>query len=159
MDFAKIMLEQAMRSSSERGQAVFDFALLALRSLLIANGGALIGLVTFLGHFQDAVRAIGAWLAFGAFSLGVFFGLLAIMFSYLAQGFFFDAEMSAARREAYESFRFDTSQMREAEGENAIKGAHRRVVAIVCGIVAASLFLVGCGLILWALIDAPRLEG
>lgn len=68
------------------GRAVIDFALAAIRSLILVNGAAVIALLTFMGNNSGTAAQVGALgMAMRAFSIGVGLGLGAAGTSYLAQ--------------------------------------------------------------------------
>lgn len=68
-------------------QATVDLALTGFRSLLIANGGAMIALLTFVGNYgENLVVETGLWWSFSFFAAGLACGLAAMLLAYLSQG-------------------------------------------------------------------------
>src|SRR5688572_2808953 len=66
-------------------RAVFEYAQIAIRTVIIANGAGAIAILTYLGRAAEAqvvvpVRGLG--LAAGVFGLGVAAGFLATIFAY-----------------------------------------------------------------------------
>jgi hypothetical protein len=72
-------------------QAIVDFALVTIRSLILANGGAIVGLVTFTGNIWSKGGASGATVAraitpgIGYFVAGLVFALLTAGLAYVSQ--------------------------------------------------------------------------
>jgi len=82
---ARIRYEQALETARTRGKGLSDLAVLGVRSLVIVNGGAVIGLFTFLGNNQALaahVFAYGVLAASIAFVLGLVTALLALLIAY-----------------------------------------------------------------------------
>lgn len=142
-DFAKIRYEASLTATYERSKSVMDFALLGLRSLIIVNGGALVGLVTFIGNFGAAEDNSGAVLAFTLFVFGLFSGFLAVLFSYLAQQHFFWSETHDCDREAREMFGLDTNIVRADLVNDWKIGTRYQIVAIVIALLSALMFVIG----------------
>lgn len=142
-DFAKIRYEATLTSTYERSKSVMDFALLGLRSLIFVNGGALVGLVTFIGNFGAAEDNSGVILGFTLFVFGLFFAFLAVLLSYLAQQHFFWSEAHECDREAREMFGLDATEVRtELVGEWKV-GTRYQSSAIVMALLSAIVFVIG----------------
>jgi hypothetical protein len=83
----KLWMEHHLAASTDGQKYVIDFALLTLRTLSIVNGGALIGMLTFIGNFPafaDAGSPI--WWSFILFGGGLAFTLASMLYAYLSQG-------------------------------------------------------------------------
>ncbi|HRK64394.1 MAG TPA: hypothetical protein PLN53_08355 [Terricaulis sp.] len=151
-DLVRIKYEQGLASVSDRSKAVFEFAYIALKSLILVHGGALIGLLTFLGNFPQAANASGAWWAYAAFVFGLFTALLAVIFSYAAQTYFFWAEGSNPEIEAMQSFGLDTSEAAKPAQKNARTGIRYQLCAVGSGAISALAFLGGAFVALGAVV-------
>lgn len=82
---ARIQFELAFEGIMSRAEGVRELALLGIRSLVIINGGALIGLFTFLGNNQALASrafAFGVLAASVAFVLGLVTALIAVLIAY-----------------------------------------------------------------------------
>jgi len=72
-------------------QATFEFAKIALNAMVIANGGAVLALLTFLGAMWKEGAGIarsmaaGMVLPIGMYAAGLFFGIVAAMLTYASQ--------------------------------------------------------------------------
>jgi len=81
---AAIAAEQAQR------RVAADISMLVLRSMIFVSGGAVVGLLTFVGNVWTRDPAIGHRMAEGmlwavaSFTAALFFSLLAAMFGYLS---------------------------------------------------------------------------
>lgn len=99
---AKMWLDQLAASradAAERVRIQASIAELSLKAMMLAHGGAMIGLFTFLGNLLDkgngsiAFRADRIWLAFAFFIVGFVVTLLAHVFAFLSQDRFFNQAM------------------------------------------------------------------
>mgnify|MGYP007059379827 CR=1 FL=1 len=100
----KAWMGHHLSASLEGQKYVIDFALLALKTLSIVNGGALIGMLTFIGNFPNFAQANSPiWWAFILFGGGLAFTLASLLYSYLSQGF----ASAMTHRIGYRSY-FDT---------------------------------------------------
>jgi sterol desaturase/sphingolipid hydroxylase (fatty acid hydroxylase superfamily) len=143
-DIIRIRYEQSVKGAIDRSRAVVDFALLGLRGLTIVNGGALIGLITFLGHYEDVPRThTGLWWAFGLFVVGLSFSFLAILFSYLAQTYFNWQEMTEAERLALQAVGANDQREYEEARKEFRNGDVSRSIAITCSVISLGCFFVG----------------
>ncbi|MGE0532112.1 MAG: hypothetical protein AB7G40_14475 [Hyphomonadaceae bacterium] len=84
----KARVEALYRSATERGKFVIDFAMLGLRSLTLVNGGAIVGILTFLGHNEHMAVRPALWAGFSSLIAGLALSLIAIVCAYVAQHLF-----------------------------------------------------------------------
>ncbi|MFZ0268356.1 hypothetical protein [Caulobacter sp.] len=73
-----------------------QFADSALKSLMLMNGGAIVGLFTFIGntagkHAAITLKGAPLWWAFGSFVLGMVLAMLSNIGAFLSQDFFANA--------------------------------------------------------------------
>jgi hypothetical protein len=87
-EYHKVRQAHLYALAANRFASAGDFAQLALRSAIIANGGALVAILTFLGHTGRTVSGISLWLAVIAFVLGLFAALVTVFFAFQAQAAF-----------------------------------------------------------------------
>ena len=90
-------------SRSHVVRAMFDFANIALRGVVLANGAAAIAILAFIGHIlsvhDPSVRATGLELSkpLMLFAIGVGLGVVAAAFSYLTQVLYVEIETERRR--------------------------------------------------------------
>ena len=112
-------------------RAVIDFASMTIRSLILVNGGAAIGILTFLGNLwtKDAALAKASAIAIGpglsGFIVGLVFALFTSASAYLAQV-------------AVSEFSREGDRPASKRWGNRI-----RVVAICCAIISVASFVFG----------------
>jgi hypothetical protein len=152
-ELAKIRYERHLQGAIDRSRAVIDFALLGLRTLTIINGGALIGLITFLGHVEIARHAqpVPLWWAYALFVVGLFLSFGAILGAYLAQNYFNWNEMAEAERSGLQTLGRDTKEAYEDSAKHWQNGGKARGFAIACAVGSALAFVAGAFLSLAAL--------
>jgi len=91
------MAELFGKIAIERQKGVSDLTLLALRTLLLFNGGAIVALFTVLGHGGAALVSAGTLnVAFEAFSVGIFATMVAVGAAFHNQNAFFAFETASA---------------------------------------------------------------
>ena len=129
-----------------------------LGALMIANGGALIGLFTFIGnaagkaaiHFDLAM----IWAAFWLFCVGVGATLAAYLMAFLSQDrFYFQAMHEAERlRRTLAAGAIDRDNTLELRANR--QGLRFYLAAIICAAAGIVSFLIGCGLSLAGVLPA-----
>lgn len=96
-EYNKIRMTSLYANGEARFKSTFDYAMLGLRSVLIANGGALIAMLAYLGNARMLPRDPGLmWWAFGLFTAGLVSSLLAVLAAYVSQGEFARQDTSNA---------------------------------------------------------------
>jgi hypothetical protein len=86
----RVMLDMVKTDLHERVRFSVTFADNALKALMLVNGGAIIGLFTFIGNTAGkpgllAMDATGLWVAFGVFVAGLVLALVAHLGAYASQ--------------------------------------------------------------------------
>ena len=71
-----------------RLQFQHEYTLAGLRTLVLINGGAIIGLLTYAGNGSSKASADQFGIAFGGYVVGLAFGVSAYMSAYLSQAEF-----------------------------------------------------------------------
>jgi hypothetical protein len=116
-----------------------------LQSLVFANGGAIIGLFTFIGAIADKNSPVGIlpgplWKAFWFFALGLSAALTTYLFGFLSQAAFMIA--SSARYWNAKAIAHDLAESNDATRPTTI-GNVFWYVAIACGGASTILFTIG----------------
>ncbi len=126
----KATIEQSLQTDMAMFRGVVDFALIALRGIVLANGGAAVALLAFMGHIlgrsDPATRAGVSPLAdaLGLFTFGVGSGIASAGLAYMAQVVFLES--------------------RNKEGAQRVwPGAILRVLAVIAALVGVGLFFAG----------------
>ncbi|MDX0408237.1 hypothetical protein GOL82_26385 [Sinorhizobium medicae] len=111
-------------------KAIFEYAQIAIRAILLANGAGATAILTFLGHALDKnatpVNKIALGLSGAAFAIGVALGVLTAFLAYLSQ--------------------YDVIRMAIASGGKVPVGtASKRIAGIVLAFAGLAFFLIGVG--------------
>jgi hypothetical protein len=93
---AALDFEFAKADVLERLRFQASFAEVGWRSLALINGGAIVGLFTFIGNAKPATNPSLLWTAFALFAAGLVMNILSIMGGFLAQAFYMKATTSTA---------------------------------------------------------------
>lgn len=95
-EIATMDYEASIQRSAERLRFQQETGLAAIKSLMFANGGAILALLTFIGNDSGAFDASSLRRAFGAFCLGLTFTLLSYLGAYFSQAWFSNSDTSIA---------------------------------------------------------------
>lgn len=119
-------------------KAIFEYAQIAIRAIILANGAGATAILTFLGHTVDKdaapVNKLALGLAGATFAIGVAFGVLTAFLAYLSQ--------------------YDVVRMAIASGGKVPVGAaSKRIAGIVLAFVALAFFLIGIGLAIYGFLQ------
>ena len=82
--------------ASERMHFQVEYSQSALKNLNLVNGGAIVALLTFIGNTNHGFDAYAMKFAFGWFSAGLGFSLLAYFGAFFSQFFFMNVPFSDA---------------------------------------------------------------
>lgn len=143
----------------ERLKFQVAFADGALKSLMLANGGALIALFTFIGNLAGKTSApitfnMGLlWLSFTAFALGLAGTLVASLCAFMSQGHYYEVAM---REASFFQTRSETGTTPDLDPRLAplARGRWWEIGGILSAVLTMTLFVIGAGLALGAVI--PR---
>lgn len=154
-----IKLAQLYEDARKRHDGLLQLALLALKSLVALNGGAIVALFTLLGHVESlSVRAAPLWWGFAAFAGGLTFAVLSNVIGYLAQDQFFDIEGTTAEQ-TYVAICNPSAAAPHSPAAHALAVKTHRVALVM---MALSLigFVAGAGLSLAAVrvADPPAIK-
>ncbi len=133
--------DRRMTDASERLKFATDYAQGGLRGLFLANGAAIVSLMTLLGNAKDVrIDPVGIWWAFACFSLGLAVILLTYILGYLAQSSYMQASLHIslqAESDAHGTGHFFDYLKHERRGSRAeyagIFFASTSLIAFVCG--------------------------
>ena len=124
----KVNTEEAM----ERLKYQFEFSQAVLRNLQIANGGAMLALLTFIGQGEDRIASNAIFWSFVWFSIGLASSLTSYFGAYLSQSHYmnlaFHRAWDAQHRSEGSVTRFPAED-HERNGDRAILGAMSLAIA------------------------------
>lgn len=152
-------LSAARRDAEQRVSHQLTLSEKGLGAIMVANGGALIGLFTFIGNVVSKPTAIHfdlrfIWCAFACFCIGVSATLLAFLCAFLSQDRFYfqsNAEIERHRRTlAVGEVDIDVS----AETAANVAGMRFYYGGVFCALIAFISFTVGCGFALAGVLPA-----
>jgi uncharacterized membrane protein len=136
-DLAKADLLERLRFQA-------SFAEIAWKSLTLINGGAIVSLLTFIGHENSNLNANSLWNAFAAFCLGLAFCVASILAGFLAQAYFMKSTISNAWNLKAEMHghepRYTAEAFRQLRTGNIFE-----VIAIAVNVLSFLAFVVGAG--------------
>jgi len=158
LELTKIRASHLYEITRDSERAVIAFATLGLKSLLLANGGALVALLTFLGNVQGFPSArVAIWWAFALFVAGLFLALISVVFAYFAQSSVSFQTNAGAEgmffHECRGQERLKDENFKDAASHHGVGNA-MRTVAIVSAFLSAIAFAAGSGFGLAALMSA-----
>lgn len=152
--------DAAYADAAERVRFQASFAEKLLNALMIANGGAIIGLFTFLGNLIGKqgspihVSVVPIWAAFVCFVLGLALTLAAHIMAFLSQQMFYFQAMEEVDR-FDRAIVMDEPQMdRSAEIAHNSSGNRHYARGMAMAGVGIILFVAGCASALIGLLPA-----
>ena len=155
IDAARRIAEQdhaaARADAAERVKNQMSIADATMKALLLANGGAMIALFTFIGNAmakaggKPVFDAAALWTAFACFVAGLVAALLTHALAFVSQERFYHTSMI----EAWRAQRVAASGKAEAPDEKEMRalrfGTIAYAVAFTLAMISMVLFAVGCG--------------
>lgn len=87
-EYHKVRQVHLYAVAAARFASAGDFAQIGMRSAIIANGGALIAMLAFLGNSHRSPEGLPLWLSFGFFVTGLLCALMTVLFGYVTQAEF-----------------------------------------------------------------------
>ncbi|CAD7336088.1 hypothetical protein FIM10_04115 [Sphingomonadales bacterium 56] len=152
--------DNAYADAEQRVRFQASFAEKMLNALMVANGGAIVGLFTFIGNLVGkkgspiVFSVTPLWVAFALFVLGLGLTLAAHLFAFLSQQMFYYQAIAEAER-------FERGLMTdEPEADRSKEEAHNRsggrhyMTGLGLAFFSILFFVVGCGSALFGLL--PR---
>jgi hypothetical protein len=141
-EYHKIRVAHLYEGATFRFKSAADYAQLGLRSVLIANGGALAAVVAYLGTKPNVGDLSGVVVSF---TLGLFFALCAVLAAYVCQSFYGQMEQAGAERIYFHQIG-QPAQGNEQERDEAhgrARGGAAEWVAVILFMAAVICFLLG----------------
>lgn len=139
LEIARLEYETLRADAEKRIGYQVDLAQSALKTLTLANGGAIVALFTLLGNLDKAKLAIDPnliWWAFAAFVIGLIATFISYFGAFFSQGFY----MVSSAQEAWEKQSHMLGLPAEFDHQSPYKKGN---VAEKTGIAAAMLGLLG----------------
>ena len=148
---SEFSLDVAREDMVERLRNQIAYSSKAMAALMIANGGALIGLFTFIGNLigkrnaELSFHSGQIWIAFALFCAGVSLVLLTHLFAFLSQlSFYYVSHSEVVQHQ--EAVSTGVFPERTTGQENGIRTGNRYMVTgIVTLMLSLLCFMVGCG--------------
>jgi hypothetical protein len=147
--------ESARIEIIERLKFQVSFAETMFRSLMLVNGGAIVGLFTFIGNLDQKNAAFGLsphslWTAFTLFCCGLATALVSIAGAYFSQQFYYEVtheELLMCQR--YEA----TGEIGPDErGKAHSRGGFAQIIGVSGAVASMLCFMMGAGVALSAVI-------
>lgn len=149
--------DAAYLDAGDRVRFQASFAEKLLNALLVANGGAIIGLFTFVGNIVGKAASPirlsppALWIAFACFVLGLGLALAAHIFAFLSQQEFYFQSMEEVSRQERALIQDEPQMDRTLERQFNEKGTKRYAQGVLVASGSIILFVVGCGAALYGL--------
>jgi hypothetical protein len=139
-----------LADAEQRLQYQHEYTVAGFKTLLLMNGGAIIGLLTYAGNASDKVAASQFMIAFLAYVAGLVLTALAYLTSYMGQAHIMQFSATEGMRwRGLEPSADATKVDHEKLGERAIEWG--KVLAVL----ALTGFIVGSGFAVSAITDQP----
>lgn len=145
-EYNKIRMTSLYANGEARFKATYEYVMLGLRSALIANGGALIAMLAFLGNARMMPIDTGIlWLAFGLFTAGLVFSLFAVLAAYSSQADFARQDTSNAEFIYFHTVGDPTiaKEQSDAAKEARAKGRTAEIIGIALFVASVVAFIGG----------------
>ncbi len=141
----------AVADATDRIKNQMAIADATMKALLIANGGAMVALFTFVGNLvAKTTKAVPLdptriWIGFACFVAGLVAALIVHALAFLSQDRFYNLSMMEARRYQVSALTKVSSKVTEAELAVFGQGHAYYGLGFFLAIVSIVLFAVGCG--------------
>lgn len=152
--------DSAYADAEQRVRFQASFAEKMLNALMIANGGAIVGLFTFIGNLVGkkgspiAFSVTPLWVAFACFVIGLSVTLAAHFSAFLSQQMFYYQAIAEAERFERGLVANEPDEDRDREIEHNQRGNRHYLTGLGLAFAGIVLFVVGCGSALFGLL--PR---
>jgi len=142
----------ARAEATERLKFQNGIADAAMKALMLANGGAMVALFTFIGNLMAKASngkipfdTQGLWVAFACFVGGLVAALLCHICAFLSQDRFFNQAMREAWRQQEAAIRKQPTEISALELRLFRQGMVIYLAGILLSVVSLVAFAVGCG--------------
>lgn len=146
-----------VKEAHEMLQATMEFGRLGVRAVFLLNGGAIIGILTFIGHIYSSPNVSpflhSAKLSLPYYILGVVCAALTLGVSYISQGNFYVSKWTSIAQETVntkladydkqEIVEYVSNAMDEVQKKHLQIGKFVRWFAMMLWVASLALFLVG----------------
>ena len=140
-DLAAKEADRLRTEASERLKLANEYALGGLKGLFLANGGAIVALLTFVGNEKARnVNADGLWCGFIWFSLGLAAILAAYVAGYVSHANYMQAEFKLSAQEDSNAFQTGNNYDHSAD---ETRGNFAENVGIGLVIISLGMFVLG----------------
>lgn len=156
-EYHKVRQTHLYEMAAARFRSAADFAMTAIRSTLLANGGALVAILAFLGNSQRVPEGCALWLSFGFFVAGLLSALVTVLMAYRSQSAYGRQE-AAGSDKIYFHLIGDAALSKEQDAEETSQmaiGGRWEILGIVSYLVSLALFLAGAVAAMFALSATP----
>ncbi len=154
-NFARIATEDhaaARAEAAERLKFQMSIADAAMKALMLANGGAMVALFTFIGNLMAKASAAklpfstqSLWVAFACFVGGLVAALLCHIAAFVSQDRFYNQSVREAWRTQEAAVRSVRTSISKVEMRIYRQGTTAYLVGIGLAVVSLVAFAVGCG--------------
>lgn len=154
-DLARMASEDHAAARAEAGERLKfqnGIADAAMKALMLANGGAMVALFTFIGNLMAKAangripfHTTSLWIAFACFVGGLVAALLCHICAFLSQDRFFKQTMQEAWRQQEAAIRKEATTISALELRLFRQGMTIYFAGIGLSLVSLTAFAVGCG--------------
>jgi hypothetical protein len=138
-DAQQAVAEFMLRDAEDRLGYQQKFAAEGFKTLILINGGAIVGLLTYAGHDSGSGIAASLGTAFFVYAIG----LVAAMFAFLASFFSQSSLRAAAIRSATHRMGLEPTADEKTEGQYRREGDRAIYIAIVLCLLSVAAFIAG----------------
>ncbi|MBX9747582.1 MAG: hypothetical protein K2X34_11820 [Hyphomonadaceae bacterium] len=144
-EYHKVRQVHLYEMAAKRFASAADFARLGVQSALIANGGALVGMLTFLGNTELSFAGGGLWTTFGAFVVGLVAALSAVLLAYRTQSAYGRQEAAGSDKIYFHLLNdFKPRDEQDAEESRQMRlGGNWEIAGVIVYCVSVIAFIVG----------------
>jgi hypothetical protein len=141
---AELQYELDVHDARERLRQQLELALVALRSLILVNGGAIVALFTFVGNSEASFDARAIWFAFTWFIVGLVLALLSLILGFVAQANYTSLSWSTAYEHQGVMLSIPIDFEKEKARENKF-GNVAELSALAAAFLSLVFFAIGAG--------------
>ena len=133
--------DRRWNEASERLKYATGYAQAGLKGLFLANGAAIVALLTFIGNAKEMrFDSLGIWWAFALFSSGVATVLATNILGYVSQALYMQASLRLSWQA--DSAAHETGQTFKPQ-KYEDRGSWAEIAGIVLAVISLSAFVVG----------------
>lgn len=145
-EIAKLDYEASIKEAADRLHFQQEIGLTACKSVILVNGGAIIGLLTFIGNTRAALDPKGMKDSVTAFSIGIVCALLSLVLGYAGQEWLSNFRTSVA-----------WNYQQDMKGQPRTHDFQKeRITGWVLMLIGSSLVVTGIGMFAYGAITATN---